>query len=216
MAARLAEGFLDLLFPPRCGVCGAYGSPFCSGCRALIEPPPPVTAPAQLAGVVAAGAHGGPLREAVLRLKFGARLSLAEPLGTLLAETLAAHRDDWQPDVVVPVPIHWTRQLRRGFNQSDLLAACAAKRLAIPIARLVVRTRPTPPQVGQSAAQRAVNVRGAFAVHGRIPYRRVLLVDDVYTTGATLVACATTLRAAGAERVNAVTVTAEPRGTVGV
>src|SRR5581483_7647549 len=111
----LGEGFLDLLFPPHCGVCGTYGSFFCAGCRARAEPPPALDTPPGLAALAAVGAHSGPLREAVLRLKFGARLSLADPL----AEMMAASADltEWRPEAVVPVPIHWMRQLRRGFNQ---------------------------------------------------------------------------------------------------
>lgn len=208
----LGAGLLDLLFPPRCFACAAYGAAFCAACRARIEPAQPIPAPPGLAEIAAAGSHSGVLRQAVLELKFSARLALVEPLGELIAEVIAERWDDWQPQALVPVPIHWTRRLWRGFNQSDLLCGAAARRQGVRMCEALVRTRRTPPQVGRSAEQRRANVQAAFRVRDAFAHRRVVLIDDVCTTGATLGACAAALRRAGAERIYAVTVTSDAIG----
>ncbi|HEU4754386.1 MAG TPA: ComF family protein [Armatimonadota bacterium] len=204
----LGAGFVDLLYPPRCLTCGALAEPFCGGCRSQIEP---VEADRELPhGIHAArsaGWHEGPLRTAVLRLKFERKTALARPLGLLLAEQLESA--PWKPDALVPVPIHWLRRLERGFNQSELIAEQLSRASGVPVHRLLRRTRYTLPQVGQSRSHRAENLRGAFALGGRDALRgaRLALVDDVRTTGATLLECTAVLRAAGASRVYALTVT---------
>jgi ComF family protein len=212
----VGAGLLDLLFPPRCVACAAYGNSLCAACRARIEPAPPIPAPAGLAAIAAVGAHRGVLRQAVLELKFGARLAAVDPLGELLATVIAERWDEWQPEALVPVPIHWTRRLRRGFNQSELLCAAAARRSGAAVLPALIRTRRTPPQVGRSAEERRANVQAAFQARSALPYGRVVLVDDVCTTGATLAACAAALRKAGAERVYGLTVTSEPIGGAAV
>jgi len=107
-------------------------------------------------------------------------------------------------DVVVPVPLHWLRRIRRRFNQSGDLAEAVGKRFGLSLrAGVLRRVRPTRSQVGLTATQREDNVRGAFRVlrPQEVRERRVLLVDDVLTTGATCSECARTLRRAGAKRV---------------
>lgn len=202
---------LDLLFPPLCQVCGAYGGAFCARCQAQAlagAPPPGLDG---LAGCESVGIHDGPLREAVLRLKFGGRLSLVEPLGCLMAEHVRPHLPEWSPDALVPVPIHWRRHFARGFNQSELLAEVVGRVLSVTVLpRALARASHRPPQVGLSAAQRQENLRGAFRVaRPLLPGARLLLVDDVRTTGATLLECAATLRAAGASAVFGLTLSAE-------
>ncbi len=165
-----------------------------------------------LAGVASAGAHEGPLRQAVLALKFAGKVTLAEPLGELLAEAVETLQQEWRCDWAVPIPIHWTRRLLRGFNQSELIATAATRQLDLPLStRALTRTRRQRPQVGLSGAERRENVRGAFrmAEPGVVAERRVLVVDDVVTTGATLDEAAMTLREAGAIVVYAATVTAD-------
>jgi ComF family protein len=112
---------------------------------------------------------------------------------------LTAHR----PEVVVPVPLHWLRRWGRGYNQSEAVARALADRLGLPCRTWLVRTRPTPTQRAQSAAARWENVRGAFRARrgAALQGTRVLLVDDVLTTGATGDAAATALRQAGAAQV---------------
>jgi len=150
------------------------------------------------------GAYEGVLRELIHLFKYGRVRSLARPLGAQLA---AAIPQDQRFDVVAPVPLHWRRRLARGFNQAALLAAAVARRYAVPVTRAVRRRRGTPSQAGLSNAQRRANVAGAFQVRRaeRVRGRRVLLVDDVMTTGATASACAAALKRAGAAYVAVLT-----------
>jgi ComF family protein len=151
--------------------------------------------------------HTLALRHAVHALKYEGLRVLSEPLGTLLAAC-------WQAqgitvDLVLPVPLSRARERERGYNQSALLARAMAGQLALPCpGRLLVRQRNTRSQVGLSAQERWDNVWGAFACHSaELGGQRVLLVDDVLTTGATLQACAAALRQAGASEVWALTLT---------
>ena len=209
-AREAGAGLLDLLFPPCCLTCGALAEPFCGACREAVQPVP-TTVPLA-AGVAAArsvGYHEGALRKAILRLKFGRKVALAEPLGELMALELALVAGEWRPDALAAVPIHWSRRLERGFNQAELLARAVGKQARLPVLPALRRLRATPHQVGQTAEQRASNLHDAFALDGGHPVsgRRIVLVDDVRTTGATLAGCASVLRAAGASEVYALTVT---------
>ena len=147
--------------------------------------------------------HQGTLRALVQRLKYDGYKPLAKPLGLYLAEAVGRLSAP-SFDLVVPVPLHARRQRQRGFNQAELLAAEVARWRRIPLgAQDCVRVRDTPPQTGLRAAERRKNVAGAFDVPEpqRVRGRRVLLIDDVLTTGATANACAQALRAAGAQGV---------------
>ena len=151
----------------------------------------------------AAGPYEGRLRAILHAFKYDGHRSLARPLAELMrragADVLA------QADLAVPVPLHWRRRWRRGFNQAADLAA----HLGLPVAEVLRRTRATPSQVGLSRPARARSVRGAIAPvrgHSVVRGRSVVLIDDVLTTGATIEACAAVLRAAGAGRVRALTV----------
>jgi ComF family protein len=161
----------------------------------------------------AAGRYDGSLRAIIHAFKYEGRRSLARRLAGLMK----AHGRDVLDgaDCVVPVPLHWRRRRARGFNQ----AADLASHLGLPVCDALRRVRGTRPQVELPAAQRHRNVRGAFVIAGSrwqkrrgaevrraIRRRAVVLVDDVSTTGATLVACARVLRAAGAGEVRALTV----------
>jgi ComF family protein len=157
----------------------------------------------------------GSLREAVNALKFRGRTRLAAPLGHLLSTVVQRDAGDLRAistnrlTDIVPVPLHASRRRDRGFDQAELLAVELGRAIDLPVRTgLIARTRSTRPQVGLSPAARAENVRGAFALQHALPSRdrRLLLVDDVYTTGATLRACARALRKGNAEAVYAVTV----------
>ncbi|MFN3651215.1 MAG: ComF family protein [Armatimonadota bacterium] len=203
-------GTLDLLFPPRCLVCDALAEPFCAECRGEVQPVgPDALLPPLLRDVRSAGYHAGPLRSAVLRLKFERKVALLDPLAELLAAELESHLPAWRADALLPVPIHWLRRLERGFNQSELLAEEVARRTGLPLSRALRRVRKTPHQVGLPRERRQENLVGAFAVSPgeTVGGRRFVLLDDVRTTGATLTECARTLRAAGAEEVYGLTVT---------
>ena len=145
------------------------------------------------------------LRELIHVFKYGRVETLAGPLGRFLA--LALPRAE-HFDVVVPMPLHWMRQWKRGFNQSELLAREIARRGGTPMRNLVRRSKSTSPQAGLTNAKRRANVSGAFQVRRPEQVRglRILLVDDVMTTGATASACARELKRAGAARVALLTV----------
>jgi ComF family protein len=132
--------------------------------------------------------------------KYGRMKPLARALAGNLASALPR---DQKFDVVVPMPLHWRRKWQRGFNQAELLARRTARRCGIPVANAVRRIRPTSAQAGLSNAQRRENVAGAFRFKTRraIQGRRVLLIDDVMTTGATASACALALKRGGAASV---------------
>lgn len=146
------------------------------------------------------GAYDGTLRKLIHLYKYGRIRTLAKPLGDYLASAIPR---DQRFDLIVPMPLHWRRRWERGFNQSALLAREIARRYAMPAVSVVRRTRATRSQAGLSNHERRSNVSQAFAVRGksRIAGQRILLIDDVMTTGATASACAKTLRDAGAKYV---------------
>jgi ComF family protein len=146
------------------------------------------------------GAYEGALRELIHLYKYGRMRPLAKPLADMLSAALPRDRAF---DVVVPVPLHWRRLWQRGFNQSELLARATARRCGIPMWNAVRRLRATEAQAGLTNALRRRNVAGVFRVKPRVRVEglRVLLVDDVMTTGATAGACAAALKRAGAKSV---------------
>jgi competence protein ComFC len=152
-------------------------------------------------------AYEGRLIHAVILLKFERIEPLASWFATRLAEV--AKRDDLAADVVVSVPLHRQRERERGYNQADLIARPLARRLRLPYRPvLLMRTKPRPDKHILSLSERWESVRGAFATRqgSQIDNLRVLLVDDVMTTGATLDACAKAVRRAGAKSVIGLTV----------
>ncbi|MBE9527761.1 MAG: ComF family protein [Proteobacteria bacterium] len=143
--------------------------------------------------------YRGQVLEALHGLKYRGTTKVARPLGLLLSEEIK--RMDRPPDVIVPVPLHTKRLQKRSFNQSVLMARVCSNSLAIPLDyKGLMRVRDTGAQVGLSRAERAKNIKGAFALADAELYRgkNVLLIDDVYTTGATMRECATLFKAAGA------------------
>jgi ComF family protein len=181
---------------------GPLASPGDLCLRCLLDPPP-------FAGARALGSHAGGLRRLVHALKFEGRRNVARLLGSRLA---AAFARSWRPgeiDAIVPIPLHAERERRRGYNQSALLARELAPYLGIPVlAGALRRPRRTRPQVGLSLGERQRNLRGAFAaeVRGPLAGARILLVDDVVTTGATAESAAGALLDAGAARVSVLAV----------
>ena len=156
-----------------------------------------------------AGHYEGALRAILHAFKYDGRRRLAEPLSTMMRTAGQSLLVD--ADCVIPVPLHSWRRARRGFNQAEDLA----RRLGVPMRRLLWRIRRTAPQTDLEASARRQNVRGAFVLNPLffprqrrrwLEGRQVVLVDDVRTTGATLEACARVLKSAGAKEIRALTV----------
>jgi ComF family protein len=145
------------------------------------------------------GAYGGTLRELIHLFKYQRMRGLAEPLGALLANALPR---DKRYDAVTAVPLHWRRRWQRGFNQADLLGKVIARRRGIRRMKLLGRGWATRAQAGLSNSQRRENVSGAFRARRNVAGLRILLIDDVMTTGATASACARALKRAGAKSVS--------------
>ncbi len=151
------------------------------------------------------GAYEGALRELIQLYKFERVQTLAGPLGDLI---MAAFPRDERFDAIAAVPLHWRRQWQRGFNQAELLARTLSRRTAIPVIPALRRVRYTAHQAGLSKTARRHNVSAAFRCRRpeAIAGRRILLIDDVMTTGSTGAECATALKRAGAARVAILTI----------
>lgn len=202
---------LDLIFPPRCAGCGRVGFSWCQRCIRETDVYFPLLQYSQhsgLSAVAATGAHAGKLREAVQALKYDNVRAIADFMGKRMAQILGWL--DWQFDLILPVPMGSARLRERRYNQAGLIAAALAREVNVAVQpALIWRTRETRSQVGLTAEERQLNVAHAFAAHPTLlADQSILLIDDVYTTGATLNACAEALRAVGARQVFALTVTA--------
>jgi ComF family protein len=231
LARDLGRGFLHLLYPGVCVLCrrpteiGA--GDFCPDCRtALVHDSHPTCvrcastlapnlAPAPDCGrcrghafaferVIRLGPYEGLRRDAVLRMKHSVHEGLAEAVGELWAADALGPLKAVGAGAVVPIPLHWRRRWRRGYNQATALARALASGLQIPCReRWLRRVRATPFQTDVAPSARRANVRGAFRAAGDPNFKgqTVLLVDDVLTTGGTASEAARTLRTAGAARV---------------
>ena len=232
-ARRLGSLALDLAYPPVClacrrasltpetlcadcwsrvrfierPFCERLGTPFMQDLGpGLLSPEAIAEPPVYARARAVARFEDGPARQLIHRLKYSDRLDIAAPLGRWMAragaELLA------EADVLVPVPLHRARLIARRFNQSVALARAIARETSLPVEpHALQRVKPTPRQVGLSRAQRADNVQGAFRVDEggamRLRGRRVVLVDDVLTSGATVNAASRVLLRAGAASVDA-------------
>jgi ComF family protein len=211
------DRLLGCLLPPRCVLCGRPGQPpchdLCPGCDAGL----PRLASAldcndSIGGRITAAcdrsfamcAYAPPVDALVQALKYAGQLALGRVLGRLLARQVAELGLHLDVDCVLPVPLHPRRYAERGFNQSAEIACFAARALQLPFApTLAARRRETRPQVGLSPADRHANMHEAFvAVPGDVRARRIVIVDDVITTGSTVAALASALKQAGAVSVD--------------
>ncbi len=216
---------LDVLYPPVCGLCGkpadsgdrlicaacwdlikGFEAPYCSGCRTLLydrlycrdcRSSPMI--------VFSLGYFDDRVRTIIHDLKFHGLKPLAAGLGKGLVEMIVPFADRVRADFVIPVPLHESRLISRGFNQAEEIAREISRRLDIPLQPdILFNARKTKQQAKLPAAQREANVRGAFAVddpRGMLKGKRIILVDDVTTTGATLRENARVLKRAGAGKI---------------
>ncbi len=201
---KLMNALLDLIFPPRCEVCRKGSSEaLCPSCFSQVR----FTRP-QL-GVHSVTVYDGVVREAVHRFKFNKKKRLAEPLGILMVKYLscASNLNINEIDAIVPVPLHQGRLRQRGFNQAERLAQVISRYHDVPVISVLGRLRPTQPQFNLPRQQRFSNVSGAFKVVDSrgVFNKRLLLLDDIYTTGATITECVRALKIAGAKRVEILT-----------
>ena len=208
MAASGLDAVLDVLVPPRCAGCRQGGSWYCVECR---DGSDPIARRIGALSVTAAGAHEGPLREAIHRLKYGAEPGLATELGALIAARVATDlARGIRLDALVPVRLHPARARERGYDQARALATVAALLTGVPVRSAIHRLRSGPAQATLGQVERRANVKGAFAgIAGSLGGLRVGLVDDVATTGATLLDAAAAARACGARAVRAYVVAFE-------
>jgi len=215
-APFLCDGCVDAFSPAASPLCTACGMIFKSreGMDHLCENC--MRSPGQYRMVRSAGIYERSLRTMIHRLKYGGKVQLARPLGKLLFAAFFSYWNTGGIDLVVPVPLHKDRFRGRGFNQAYLLirdwAAPSAGWRLLPAntriaPRTLVRHRPTRPQTELDKKGRVENIKDAFTLSGDIPVagRRVLLVDDVFTTGATAGECARVLMKGGALHVDVLT-----------
>lgn len=231
---HMAQGLTDLLFPPRCLACEntpGGDTPFCHECASRITFIGDALCPScgipfgttggerHLCGdcivlsppfslARALGVYESILMSAIHRFKYGGKIAVGNALGDIMAsrEYDSLHITGY--DLIIPVPLHPSKLRRRGFNQALILARRIAKKYRIPLDFTTLRrTKPTPAQVELSGDDRRKNVRGAFAVETKraVEGRRVLLIDDVYTTGSTVKECARVLMRARASEVAVLT-----------
>jgi ComF family protein len=229
---RVRDRLLDLLLPPRCLACGRtvaasgtlcaecwrgitfLGAPCCAQCGYPFDFDVGadglcgacLAAPPLFDRARAAMRYDDASRALVLALKHGDRLHLAPPLARWMRHAGAALLAE--ADLQVPVPLHWTRLFARRYNQAAVLAQAIAKAGGPPVlADCLIRRRRTPSQANKNASARRRNVAGAFAVRDADTVRgkRVVVIDDVLTTGATVEECARALKRAGAVRIDVLT-----------
>ncbi len=244
MAPKLlqrAGQLLNLLLPPACPLCArsfphGWSEPFCCRCLEGFSPLPAAHCPCcalpfiaadssahlcaqccrsapPYAKVYAAGLYQKTLRRAIQQFKFNQLIGLDRPLASLLDRALA---EPLSSQLIVPVPMHKQRLKQRSYNQALLLARELGRIRKLPVShQLLLRQLPSVPQQGLSARERERNLRGAFNVTAGLDGTRVLLVDDVMTTGTTVRESAQALLAAGAGEVKVAVVARAPAETNG-
>jgi competence protein ComFC len=218
---------IDWIYPPECGGCSKPGNRWCVTCQDnVIKIPEPVcvkcgtplmvqdskiclsclTNPPPYNALRSYGYYDGLLREALHKLKFDFDIGLAEVLSKYLIKIF--NNFQWSVDMITAVPLSKTRMNVRGYNQSALLALPIALYTGIPfVPKAISRIRDTKSQVGLTALERQQNVKSAFISNpGIVKYKRILIVDDIATTGATISSCAHALGEAGAKEIYGLTV----------
>ena len=226
MIRKAGKLFLDMLYPRRCPVCHDIavpgGSRICNVCRGKLKP---ITGPRcfrcskplkreeqeyckdcrktrlfdQGIGIFP---YGSVLQESLFKLKYGKRQEYGSFYGQIAAVYSREIIRNWGVEIIIPIPLHRKRMEKRGYNQAELIAEALGKTLCIPVdSRLMKRKVNTRPQKELDYRERKQNMKNAFFLKGENRYRRILLVDDIYTTGSTIEAAAELLKRNGAENV---------------
>lgn len=225
-ALRIWECFLQLLFPRRCPVCDdivtPMGEKICPGCLGKLRPVSPpwcMKCGKKLPGegeycsgcmqkrhdfVRGRGLYEyGSAAISIYRFKYGNRQEYGDFFGEQMAECLGDFVRSVRPDALIPVPLHRKRLAARGYNQAQLLAEAMGRRLGLPVrSDFLIRVKNTRPLKSENPEERQNNLKKAFNIaRNDVKLKRVILVDDIYTTGSTVDEAARTLKAAGAEEV---------------
>lgn len=226
MIRKAGKLFFDMLYPRRCPVCHDIavpgGSRICNVCREKLKP---ITGPRcfrcskplkreeqeyckdcrktrlfdQGIGIFP---YGSVLQESLFKLKYGKRQEYGSFYGQIAAVYSREIIRNWGVEIIIPIPLHRKRMEKRGYNQAELIAEALGKTLCIPVdSRLMKRKVNTRPQKELDYRERKQNMKNAFFLKGENSYRRILLVDDIYTTGSTIEAAAELLKRNGAENV---------------
>ena len=225
---------MNWLFPPRCVCCGREGKEICDECLSGMQPvgesfcpvcgkplrkgrhcPLCAVSDFRFRSSRAPYLYEGAASAMIKALKFNGCRSLAPVLADLMADFLQQLR--WTSDLIIPVPLSERRRARRGFNQSELIGGFFSKRTGIPMnPKALMKVRHTEAQVGLNAEERRKNLLGSFAAEkALVRGKRILLLDDVMTTGSTFAECTAALLEAGADSVNCISAatTAVENGT---
>lgn len=218
---------LNILYPHRCAVCDSAVRKctglICGRCRGrinLIEEPRCLKCSKPLDNQekeycldcrrgsheyergYAAFLYQGYMQESLMRFKYGGRQEYGMFYGSILAEFAGHFFRGCRPQILIPVPVHRSKLIKRGYNQAEILAAEISKRWKIPMeAKCIRRTRHTKAQKNLTPRERKKNLTDAFEICGNVPWKSVMLVDDIYTTGSTVDALAGILKEAGVEKV---------------
>lgn len=226
MIRKAGKLFLDMLYPRRCPVCHDIavpgGSRICNVCREKLKP---ITGPrcfrcskplkreeqeyckdCRKTRLFDQGIgnfpYGSVLQESLFKLKYGKRQEYGSFYGQIAAVYSREIIRNWGVEIIIPIPLHRKRMEKRGYNQAELIAEALGKTLCIPVdSRLMKRKVNTRPQKELDYRERKQNMKNAFFLKGENRYRRILLVDDIYTTGSTIEAAAELLKRNGAENV---------------
>lgn len=204
--SRIASTVLDVLFPASCRSCGADGAWLCDRCCRTIHPFARRSPVAGVDTLLTLGSYDIPmLQKAIHELKYAGGRVLCEPIASMMASVF---KTTLKSEAIVPVPLHAARERERGFNQSAELSRALSARLGIRVADAVQRSRRTIPQVTLNEADRLRNVRAAFALKQELENvpKNGIVVDDVFTTGATISEVAGVLHSAGMEHIIALTI----------
>ena len=224
---------INLLFPPRCPVCGDIVEPsgdlICPSCVFKLSPVRQPTCrkcgkelfseraeycfdcsrhERSFESGAALFNYNETAKKSMAAIKYRNKREFLDFYAEMMAYRFRHTIQNWKPDVLIPVPVHPSRRRKRGFNQAEELARRLSKLLRIPVeSRLLVRTRKTAPQRELNPQQRLANLKQAFSVNpGRPIPQRVVLVDDIYTTGSTMEACSRALKAAGVQEIHFLTI----------